>query len=166
MAGRIGEEVVTGDFSNGAASDIKQATAIARHMVCDWGMSTLGPVALGEERDHVFLGREISRAQNYSYETARLIDSAIHNIIETQYKRAEEILRAHMQAHKVVAEALLEYETLDALHVTEALKHGAILTPVDYRPMSRRPDNTGTTTPASGFGEPPPLAGIPTPSPA
>jgi cell division protease FtsH len=163
MAGRIGEEVVTGDFSNGAASDIKQATAIARHMVCDWGMSDLGPVSLGDQQDNVFLGRELSRSQNYSDETARRIDSAIREIIEAQYRRAEEILKSHTQAHKIVAEALLEYETLDALHVTEAVKHGAILTPVGYRPMTRR-ETTDSTPSTNGIQEPPPLSGIPSPA--
>ncbi|MDR1497422.1 MAG: ATP-dependent zinc metalloprotease FtsH [Puniceicoccales bacterium] len=138
MAGRIGEEVVTGDFSNGASSDIKQATTLARHMVCDWGMSELGPVALGENQEHIFLGREITRTQNYSDETARRIDAAIHDIIVTQYKRAQELIQANAAAHKTVAEALLEYETLDAVHVQEILKYGEIRTPVDYRPLTRR----------------------------
>ncbi|MDR0535957.1 MAG: ATP-dependent zinc metalloprotease FtsH [Puniceicoccales bacterium] len=163
MAGRIGEETVTGDFSNGASSDIKQATAIARHMVCDWGMSELGPVAFGDERDNVFLGREIGRSQNYSDETARRIDEAIREIIVAQYKRAQEILAMHANAHKVVAEALLEYETLDAVHVAEAIKNGVISTPVIYHPMTKRPDADLPST-AGGLpprAEPPPLAGIP-----
>ncbi|MDR2982986.1 MAG: ATP-dependent zinc metalloprotease FtsH, partial [Puniceicoccales bacterium] len=132
MAGRIGEEVVTGDFSNGAASDIKQATSLARHMVCDWGMSELGPVALGENQEHIFLAREITRSHSYSDDTARKIDTAIHDIISDQYKRAESLIREHAEAHKKVAEALLEYETLDGMHVNEILKYGEIKTPVVY----------------------------------
>jgi cell division protease FtsH len=167
MAGRIGEEVATGDFSNGASSDIKQATAIARHMVCDWGMSALGPVALGDEHDQVFLGREISRSQNYSNETARQIDAAIHDLIEAQYKRAQEIILAHAKAHKIVAEALLEYETLDAVHVGEAIKHGEIRTPVVYRPLTQRDTGDASGSGNAGgsgtprFAEPPPLAAVP-----
>ncbi len=138
MAGRIGEEVVTGDYSNGAASDIKQATALARHMVCDWGMSTLGPVALGENQEHIFLAREITRSQNYSDDTARRIDTAIHDIIEEQYQRAEELIRQHAEAHKKIAEALLEYETLDGVHVQEILQYGELRTPVVYKPMTKR----------------------------
>ncbi|MDR2844622.1 MAG: ATP-dependent zinc metalloprotease FtsH [Puniceicoccales bacterium] len=138
MAGRIGEEIVTGDYSNGAASDIKQATTLARHMVCDWGMSELGPVSFGENQEHIFLGREITRTQNYSDETARKIDTAIHDIIAEQFKRAQSLIAEHAAAHKLVAEALLEYETLDGVHVQEALKHGEIRTPVVYRPMTRR----------------------------
>jgi cell division protease FtsH len=63
MAGRVGEKVISGEISNGASSDIKQATRFARQMVCDWGMSDLGPIAFGENSDTVFLGREISRTQ-------------------------------------------------------------------------------------------------------
>jgi len=66
MGGRIAEELVTGDFSNGAYGDIKQATRIARAMVCDYGMSDLGPVAMGENQDTVFLGRDITRSQHIS----------------------------------------------------------------------------------------------------
>ncbi|MDR2862751.1 MAG: ATP-dependent zinc metalloprotease FtsH [Puniceicoccales bacterium] len=144
MAGRIGEEIVTGDFSNGAASDIKQATTVARHMVCDWGMSDLGPVAFGENQEHIFLGREITRSQNYSDDTARRIDTAIHDIVQKQYLRAQTVLKEHAQAHKVVAEALLEYETLDGAHVHEALKYGEIRTPVVYRPLTRRERDADT----------------------
>jgi cell division protease FtsH len=145
MAGRIGEEVVTGDFSNGAASDINQATGIARHMVCDWGMSaTLGPVALGEQTETALGGRGgLGRITNYSDETARVIDKQVHEIIIEQYKRAEEIIREHALAHRVVAEALLEYETLDGAHVHEALKYGEIRSQVIYRPLTRREQATG-----------------------
>jgi cell division protease FtsH len=71
LGGRIAEELVMGDVSSGAAGDIKQITKIARHMVCDWGMSPLGPVAFGDSHDTVFLGREITRNENVSEETAR-----------------------------------------------------------------------------------------------
>jgi cell division protease FtsH len=155
MAGRIGEEIVTGDFSNGASSDIKQATAIARHMVCDWGMSDLGPVALGELREQMLFGGETARAQNYSDETARRIDAAVYDIIVAQYKRAGEIVGQHAAAHRVVAEALLEYETLDGLHVHEALKCGEIRTAVLYRPLTRRENTPGAVE------APPPLDTFP-----
>ena len=161
MAGRIGEEIATGDFSNGAASDIKHATAIARHMVCDWGMGPLGHVALGENQDHIFLGREITRSQNYSDETARRIDDAIHTLIDEQYKRAQTIIQKHAEAHKAVAEALLEYETLDAVHVQEILCHGEIRTPVDYRPTVLRAPREGAPSmldPLPPLAAPPPAS--------
>ncbi len=139
MAGRIGEKVVTGDISNGASSDIKQATRMARQMVCEWGMSDLGPVALGENSDTVFLGREIARTQSHSDETSRRIDEAVAAIIKEQYARAEAILAEHGEAHRKVAEALLEHETLDGVHVAEILRTGAIQTPVVGAPVAPVP---------------------------
>jgi len=130
MGGRIGEEVETGDFSNGAFGDIKQATRIARHMVCDWGMSDLGPVAYGDNQDQIFLAREITRSQNYSEDTARQIDAEIKNIIQSQYKRATQMITEHREALEKIAEALLEHETIDGIHVEEILEHGEIRSPV------------------------------------
>ncbi len=130
MAGRVGEKVISGEISNGASSDIKQATRMARQMVCDWGMSDLGPIAFGENSDTVFLGREISRTQNHSDATARRIDEAITAIVQEQYARAEKLIAEHAEAHRKIAEALLLHETLDGVHVMEILKTGAIPTPI------------------------------------
>ena len=130
MAGRIGEKVISGEISNGASSDIKQATRFARQMVCDWGMSDLGPIAFGENSDTVFLGREISRTQNHSDATARRIDEAISTIVQEQYVRAEKLIADNAEAHRKIAEALLLYETLDGVHVMEILKTGSIQTPI------------------------------------
>jgi cell division protease FtsH len=130
MAGRVGEKVISGEISNGASSDIKQATRFARQMVCDWGMSDLGPIAFGENSDTVFLGREISRTQTHSDETARRIDEAISAIVREQYARAEKLIADNAEAHRKIAEALLLHETLDGVHVMEILKTGAIQTPV------------------------------------
>jgi cell division protease FtsH len=150
MAGRIGEKVVTGDVSNGASSDIKQATRMARQMVCEWGMSDLGPIAYNENSDTIFLGREISRNQTHSDETARRIDEAVSKIVSEQYARAEKIIADHAEAHRKIAEALLEHETLDGIHVMEILKSGAIQTPVVGTPvptLNREPD---AASPESG----------------
>ena len=130
LGGRIAEELVLGDVSSGAAGDIKQVTKIARHMVCDWGMSPLGPVAYGESHDTVFLGRDITRNENVSEDTARKIDAEIHRIIEEQYQRATDILAQHRDALDKVAEALLEFETIDGKHVMEILQFGELRTPV------------------------------------
>ena len=130
LGGRIAEELVLGDVSSGAAGDIKQVTKIARHMVCDWGMSPLGPVAYGESHDTVFLGRDITRNENVSEETARKIDAEIHRIIEEQYQRATDILAQHRDALDKVAEALLEFETIDGKHVMEILQFGELRSPV------------------------------------
>jgi cell division protease FtsH len=130
LGGRIAEELVLGDVSSGAAGDIKQVTKIARHMVCDWGMSPLGPVAYGDSHDTVFLGREITRNENVSEDTARKIDTEIHRIIEEQYQRATDILAQHRDALDKIAEALLEYETIDGKHVQEILQFGELRSPV------------------------------------
>ncbi|BET67752.1 ATP-dependent zinc metalloprotease FtsH [Opitutales bacterium ASA1] len=130
MGGRAAEEVAIGDITSGASGDIKQATKIARHMVCDWGMSPLGPVALGENQETLFLGREISRSQNYSESTAVKIDAEIHRIVDEQYDRARKILQEKRAALDYLASALLEHETLDGHHVVEILEFGEIRTPV------------------------------------
>jgi cell division protease FtsH len=99
-------------------------------MVCDWGMSDLGPVTYGDNQDHIFLGREISRTQNYSEDTARKIDEAITTINSDQYQRAESFLKEHRDALILVAESLLEHETLEGRHVEEILEFGQIRSPV------------------------------------
>ncbi|MEI6461409.1 MAG: ATP-dependent zinc metalloprotease FtsH [Verrucomicrobiota bacterium] len=141
MAGRIGERVVTGDVSNGASSDIKQATRLARQMVCDWGMSELGPIAFGENSEHTFLGREMSRTQTqaYSDDTARRIDQAVALIVNEQFARAEKVLSENSEAHRKIAEALLEHETLDGIHVMEIIKTGSIQTPIVGSPVIAPP---------------------------
>ncbi|TVP79517.1 MAG: ATP-dependent metallopeptidase FtsH/Yme1/Tma family protein, partial [Puniceicoccaceae bacterium] len=113
MGGRAAEEIVMGDITSGASGDIRMVTKTARHMVCDWGMTELGPVAYGDNKDHVFLGQEVARNQNYSEETAQKIDTAIFQIVEKQYARALEILKEYRKALDVCAEMLLEHETID-----------------------------------------------------
>jgi len=126
LGGRIAEELVLGDISSGAAGDIKQITKIARHMVCDWGMSPLGPIAYGDNHDTVFLGRDITRNENVSEETARRIDEEIHRINDEQYQRATQIISGHRPALDKIADALVEHETIDGKHVLEILQFGEI----------------------------------------
>jgi cell division protease FtsH len=130
LGGRIAEELVLGDISSGAAGDIKQITKIARHMVCDWGMSPLGPIAFGDNQDTVFLGREITRSETVSEETARRIDVEIHRIISEQYTRATQIVTEHRSALDKIAEALLEHETIEGKHVLEIIQFGEMRSPV------------------------------------
>ncbi|MEX2045054.1 MAG: ATP-dependent zinc metalloprotease FtsH, partial [Opitutus sp.] len=142
LGGRIAEEIVMGDISSGAAGDIKQITKIARHMVCDWGMSPLGPVAFGDHHDTVFLGREITRNESISEDTARKIDAEIHKIIDEQYERAREIILQHRPALDKIAEALIEHETLDGKHVLEILQFGEIRTPILQVPLPSKDGKT------------------------
>jgi len=144
MAGRIGEKLVTHDISNGASSDIKMASATARAMVCDYGMSDLGPIALGDNQDTVFLGRDITRSKHISEDTARQIDEAISSLIKSQYLRAEKIIGEHLAALEKVASALLEHETIEGRHVLEILKFGEIKSPiVVVRQSNREPPVIG-----------------------
>jgi len=126
MGGRIAEELKLGDITSGAVGDIKMATKIARHMVCDWGMSELGPISFGENQDHVFLGKEIARNENFSENTAQKIDAQIREIIDEQYERATKLLKEYDTALETLAMALLEHETLEGIHVKEILETGEI----------------------------------------
>ena len=130
MGGRAAEEIEIGDITSGAAGDIRMATNIARSMVCDWGMSDLGMISFGDKQDQVFLGKELSRAQNYSEQTAQKIDAAIKDVIDTQYQRAQQILNDNIKALHASAEALLEFETIEGKHVHEILEHGKIISQV------------------------------------
>ena len=96
MGGRVAEEIVFGDVTNGARGDIKMATAIARKMVCEWGMSEkMGMVEYGEHEDYVFLGRDISRARDYSEATAEEIDREVRRLLDDAYQTAKDTLVAH-----------------------------------------------------------------------
>jgi len=140
MGGRVAEEIVFGDVTNGARGDIKTATAIARRMVCEWGMSEkMGMVEYGEHEDYVFLGRDISRARDYSEATAEQIDGEVRKLIDDAYQTAMTTLTAHRQTLEVIAKALLEYETLDGLQIKEIMEHGRLINPPP-----------GPTPPASG----------------
>ena len=163
MGGRIAEELVTGDFSNGAYGDIKQATRIARAMVCDYGMSDLGPVALGENQDTVFLGRDITRSQHVSEDTARKIDTAVSEILNGEYKRAQQIIADNRVSLDKIAQALLEHETIEGKHVLEIVQHGEIKSPI----VTTKPTPKVAPKPAEKAepsAEPPAIA--PSPSPA
>ncbi len=166
--GRIAEELVIGDITSGAYGDIQQASKIARHMVCDIGMSALGPIAYGQNEDTVFLGREITRNRHVSEETARQVDAEVRRIIDEQYARAKEILTVHRTALEKIAEALMEYETIDGVHVDEIVEFGEIRTPVRPTepppvPAQSKPD---IRPEPQARKEPGALGGAPAPSPA
>jgi len=170
LGGRIAAEVVLGDISSGAAGDIKQITKIARHMVCDWGMSPLGPIAYGDNQDTVFLGREITRNENCSEETARKIDEQIHKIIDEQYQRARSIIEEKRDALDKIAEALIQYETIEGRHVAEILEFGEIRSPVVTSPLPKKDEAGSGKKPAEKPAVTRPMAGsggqTPAPNPA
>ncbi|MEQ1504110.1 MAG: ATP-dependent zinc metalloprotease FtsH, partial [Myxococcota bacterium] len=115
MGGRAAEEIVFNSITGGARSDIQQATQIARHMVCDLGMSDdLGPVAWESGQDEVFLGRQMSRVKNYSEATAKRIDEEVRRILTRSYEAAKQILSKNVHVLHKVAQTLIERESLDA----------------------------------------------------
>ncbi len=142
MGGRVAEELKFGNTTSGAAGDIKMATKLARQMVCDWGMSPMGPVAFGDNQDQIFLAKEISRSHSYSEETARKIDFEIHRLVEEQYERAKEILTKNRDNLDKVANALLEYETIEGKHVHEILSTGGITSPIVVN-VPKKPASSG-----------------------
>lgn len=108
-------------------------TTTARHMVCDWGMTELGPIAYGESQSHAYMGTMGDGSKNYSEETAQKIDQVIHDIVQEQYIRSLQILNEHRAALDTMAEALLEHETIDGKHVDEILEFGEMRSPVITR---------------------------------
>jgi cell division protease FtsH len=144
MGGRVAEELVFGDtaITSGASEDIKMATKMARNMVCDWGMSPLGPVAYGDNRDHIFLGREISREQNYSEETAKKIDLEILKIVSEEKERAHCILLERRHLLEKLADALLQYETIEGRSVYELIQTGDFQTELEVpKPPESSPES-------------------------
>ncbi|MFL6528920.1 MAG: cell division protein FtsH, partial [Chthoniobacterales bacterium] len=130
MGGRVAEEIVFGDVTNGARGDIKMATNTARRMVCEWGMSEkMGMVEYGEHEDYVFLGRDISRSRDYSEATAEEIDREVRKLIDDAYTKAMELLTANREKLDIIAKALLEFETLDGAQIRDIIEHGRMLNP-------------------------------------
>jgi cell division protease FtsH len=145
----------------------QQATKLARHMVCDWGMSPLGPISYGENHDTVFLGREISRTESYSQETARRIDQEVQKIIDEQYQRAQDIILQKREALEKIAAALLEFETIEGKHVMEIIEHGEIRSPVHREMPTPKPPELPPNKRSVEKGLPEGgLGGAPAPSPA
>jgi cell division protease FtsH len=117
MGGRIAEDEVIGEITNGAANDIEKATQLARQMVCEWGMSRLGPLAYGRKEGEPFLGRDYGHVQNFSESTAVQVDQEIKRIVDENFQRARQIILDHRDQLDRLAAALLEFETLDGEEV-------------------------------------------------
>jgi len=117
MGGRAAEEIFLHHITTGAGNDIERATDIARQMVCDWGMSDLGPLAFGKKEEAIFLGREIAQHRDYSEDTAIRIDQEVKKIVNSAYARARTILENGRDALERIAQALLDREVLDASEI-------------------------------------------------
>jgi len=114
MGGRAAEEIFLNHLTTGAGNDIERATDIARQMVCEWGMSTLGPLTFGKKEEAIFLGREIAQHRDYSEDTAIRIDREVNSIVTRGYQSARTLLETNRHALERVAQALLDREVLDA----------------------------------------------------
>ncbi len=122
MGGRVAEKIVFDQLDTGAGNDLERATALARKMVCNWGMSAkLGPVTFGKRDEHVFLGREMAQSADYSEATAVIIDTEIRGFVERAEEKAHSILEKHVESLHRLADALLEREMVDAREVDEII---------------------------------------------
>ncbi len=169
MAGRIAEEIISGDISTGASGDIQQATNMARAMVTQFGMSdAMGMVQYGGDDEYVFLGRDMARSKAYSEETAREIDQEVKRIIDASYRRAKDVIDTHMEKLRLIADSLLEFETLEGSQVEEIVRTGK-LTPPPPKPDVEPPHGAPAGTPLPETPPkptPPTLPGLGTPAPA
>ena len=117
MGGRAAEEIFLHHITTGAGNDIERATEIARQMVCEWGMSVLGPLTFGKKEEAIFLGREIAQHRDYSEDTAIKIDGEVRSIVTNGYSRARNILETQPDKLERIAQALLDREVLDAVEL-------------------------------------------------
>jgi cell division protease FtsH len=138
MGGRLAEELFLNQMSTGAGNDIERATEMARKMVCEWGMSELGPLTFGKKEEQIFLGREIAQHRDYSEATAIQIDEQVRGLVSKGYTTAKEILSANKEVLAKIAAALLEREVLDANEI-KMLIDGKELPPLKTAPV--KPDD-------------------------
>ena len=146
--GRVAEELIFGadKVTTGASNDIERATKMARNMVTKWGLSDeLGPVTYGEDEDEVFLGRSVTQHKNVSNETARRIDEVVRDILDRAYARSKQLLTDNLDKLHVMADALLQYETIDARQIDDIMAGRQPGEPADW------------SKPASGGSVPPNL---------
>ena len=150
MGGRVADETFLKMRTAGASNDIEQATDLARRMVCEWGMSDLGPVSFGKREEQIFLGREIAQHRDYSEATAIRIDEEVKKLVQNGYDRARHIIDEHSDALIRIAEALLEREVLDGGEVQQLIA-GEQLPPVTTpRSVPPEDDSTKILKPDSG----------------
>src|SRR5260370_18828689 len=122
MGGRLAEEIFVGEITTGAGNDIERASAMARRMVCEWGMSELGPVTFGKKEEAIFLGRESAQHTCLSEATAVEIDREVKRILDKAYSQAREIITSHKPSLDRIALKLLERETLEGSTLNDILR--------------------------------------------
>jgi cell division protease FtsH len=169
MGGRVAEEIVFAHKTTGAGNDIERATELARSMVTEWGMSeAFGPLNFSPGKQEVFLGRDFSSGTTLSEDTAKRIDAEIRHIVTTQYERATKILTEHRKELEVVAEALLEYETIDGDDIDVLLRGEKLDRPISAAAKKRQDAASGETEDRAKRPSAilPPLGKKPEPEPA
>ncbi len=140
MGGRVAEEIFIGRITTGASNDIEKATEVARSMVCQYGMSALGPLAYGKKDEQIFLGREINQHRDFSEDTAIKIDKEVNRIVSEQYARAKQIIEENRVGLERLTDALLEFESLDSAQIRRVVA-GLPINGDDPQPAS---DDDGT----------------------
>ena len=124
LGGRTAEEIVFGEITTGAHNDFEKATKIVRSMVTEYGMSDLGPLQFEQQTGSVFLGRDYNKSHNFSNEVANEIDMEMRKIIDDCHKKATEIIKKNRDLLNLIAEALLEYETLTKEQIDYLVENG------------------------------------------
>ena len=141
LGGRVAEALVLKEISSGASNDLQRATALARQMICEYGMSEkIGPVTFGHRQDQVFLGRDIARDKDYSEEVAAEIDKEVRSFLDDAYAATEKLLNENMDKLHLIAEALIERETLEKEEIADIVKYGRILTKEEREAMEAASD--------------------------
>ncbi len=151
--GRVAEELIFGadKVTTGASNDIERATKMARNMATKWGLSDeLGPVTYGEDEDEVFLGRSVTQHKSISNETASKIDEVVRGILDRAYARTRELLTANMDKLHIMAELLLQYETIDAHQINDIMAGREPGPPADW---TKNPPTSSTPPPPPPKGD-------------
>ena len=167
MGGRAAEDLVFGRFTTGAANDLKQATELARQMICSYGMSdAIGPVSFGDDDHDIFLGRDFVQRKDYSEEKAREIDHELTRVLKTLYDDAKQLLSENRDALDRISDSLLERETLGTEELALLLE-GSPLPPMpvlvaeedEAAPSSPKAERKPTAYPGENLPDPEPVPG-------
>ncbi|HEV2177203.1 MAG TPA: ATP-dependent zinc metalloprotease FtsH [Terriglobia bacterium] len=150
MGGRVAEELFLAHMTTGASNDIEQATELARRMVCEFGMSDLGPLAYGKNQGEIFLGRDLATSRDFSEDTAIKIDQEVKRFVTTGYQRAKDILSSNREALTRIAEALLVREVLDVSEVKMLVEGKPLPERIMPEPPPPPPETTQVLKPQPG----------------
>jgi len=159
MGGRVAEEMFMNHVTTGAGNDIERATDLARKMVCEWGMSDLGPMSFGKKEEQIFLGREIAQHRDYSEATAIEIDKQVRGLVDFGYTEAKRILSNEREALVRIAVALLEREVLDGAEVRRLIDGGQLTPLAQSKPKNTDDPRAGQVITPDGPMRVPPLEG-------